>query len=486
MKKTPVAIIGFLRKEILETTLTNLSLADGVLDRDIIVYLSAPRNNAEKIHTDAVCKMVEDFKDKVLPNISIVLREKNEGASSNIRFAISETVKRLEGRAIVIEDDVLVSRTFLRYMDEALDYYEHDKRIWCINGYRNPHLKVPRNYRHEVYLNPINMAWGWGIWRDRWESVKFDVSDWPSIKEDPKILERINAAGSHIAVLMDCCYAGDKGAWDAQCSYHTARMGLYCVEPRFSLTKTNGLCSIGSVHKSLPNGTIAKQKYYNFIPKLETYETIMLDEQAWMNRFKYSVRDRRPMHFLFRCIRRGLDTLIGGLNINPIDVQKSMLEILRNDLSRIAMPTLCNALKYYFVPRGECFPYVVWFRILQTVRRKKLLRCLLGPFVYWRYRHFEFKYGIHGNANIEVGPGFHVVHGPNNLNAERIGKNFTVRQFVTIGEHNGGRPTIEDDVTINPSAVVVGPIVLGKGCTIGALSYVSHNVPPDTVVKGAW
>ena len=164
----------------------------------------------------------------------------------------------------------------------------------------------------------------------------------------------------------------------------------------------------------------------------------------------------------------------------------AFISVLRSDLSRIATPTLNNALKYYFVPRGECFPYVVWFRVLQAVRRNKLLKVLLEPLVYWRYRHFEFKYGIHGNANIEVGPGFHVVHGPNNLNAERIGKNFTVRQFVTIGEHNGGRPAIEDDVTINPNAVVVGPIVLGKGCTIGALSYVSHDEPPGEGVKGVW
>lgn len=163
-----------------------------------------------------------------------------------------------------------------------------------------------------------------------------------------------------------------------------------------------------------------------------------------------------------------------------------LIDIIRCDLGRVAKPTFRNAIRNYFVPRGESFPFVVWFRISQCVRRNRVLKCVLGPLVYCLYRHFEFKYGIHANANIEVGPGFHPVHGPNNLNAEKIGKNFTVRQFVTIGEHNGGRPIIGDDVTINPNAVVVGPIVLGDGCTIGALSYVSHDVPPGKVVKGVW
>ena len=161
-------------------------------------------------------------------------------------------------------------------------------------------------------------------------------------------------------------------------------------------------------------------------------------------------------------------------------------QTIKSDLSRIAEPTVRNAIKWYLLPRGECFPYVVWFRLLQWVRQYCFLKYTIGPLVYWRYRHFEFKYGIHANANVEVGPGFHAVHGPNNLNAEKIGCNFTVRQFVTIGEHLGGRPEIGDNVTINPGAVIVGPIKLGDGCTIGALSYVSHNVPAGQIVKGVW
>lgn len=168
------------------------------------------------------------------------------------------------------------------------------------------------------------------------------------------------------------------------------------------------------------------------------------------------------------------------------EVSMSFISVIKNDLSRIAKPTLANAMRQYFMPRGEMFPFVLWFRILQVVRKSKIAKLMLGPVVYWKMRCLEFKYGIHANANIEIGPGLHIVHGSCHLNAAKIGKNFTVRQFVTIGEHNGGRPIIGDNVTINPSAVVVGPIKLGDGCTIGALSYVSHDVPPGKVVKGVW
>lgn len=155
------------------------------------------------------------------------------------------------------------------------------------------------------------------------------------------------------------------------------------------------------------------------------------------------------------------------------------MSLLRDDLARLGRPTFCNALKWYFVPRGECFPYNVWFRALQWTRRCSWINPLrwISPFVYVIYRHFEFKYGIHANANAQVGGGLRVVHGPCNLNAAKIGRNFTVYSGVTIGRHRNGVPTIGDDVSIFPNAVVCGPITLGDGVVVGALSYVDKDVP---------
>ena len=318
--RAPVAVIGFLRKDLLEATLRNLSLADGVQEREVFVYLSAPRNDADKPKTDAVRELAESFRKTTLPNMTIVPRDRNEGASINIRAAVSDTVSRSEGRAIVIEDDVLVSRTFLRYMDAALDRYESDSRVWCINGHKNPHLRVPKSYPYDVYLNPINMAWGWGTWRDRWEAVNFDISDWSETLKDPGLMARLNAAGSHLPLLLGCCASGDSGTWDAQCSYHMVKNGLYAVESRWSQVKNNGMGTAGAVHTSRPNGTISKQKYYNFIPEFADYEEMMRMQGPWMHRFQYSVRDRRPVHFALRCARRLCKSFIGPVNNEPLEL----------------------------------------------------------------------------------------------------------------------------------------------------------------------
>lgn len=70
------------------------------------------------------------------------------------------------------------------------------------------------------------------------------------------------------------------------------------------------------------------------------------------------------------------------------------------------------------------------------------------------------------------------------LNAESIGKNFYVNHLVTVGEINGKRPTIGENVSIYTGAIVIGGIVLGDNCKIGAGAVVTKNVPANTTVVG--
>ena len=164
-------------------------------------------------------------------------------------------------------------------------------------------------------------------------------------------------------------------------------------------------------------------------------------------------------------------------------MKATLRETLVADVARLHRRTSFGA---YWLPRGDSYPYVFWLRVLQACRQNVLLRYTMGVVVYLIYRHYEFKYGIHANPNIDIGKGLYVVHGGNvHLNCERIGDNLTVYQGVTFGVHDGGRPTVGNNVTVYPNAVVVGAVKIGDGATIGALSYVSHDVPAGVTVVGS-
>jgi serine O-acetyltransferase len=70
------------------------------------------------------------------------------------------------------------------------------------------------------------------------------------------------------------------------------------------------------------------------------------------------------------------------------------------------------------------------------------------------------------------------------LNAESIGKNFFVNQLVTVGEIDGKRPVIGDNVSIFSGAIVIGGIHIGDNSKIGAGAVVVKDVPEGSVVVG--
>lgn len=136
------------------------------------------------------------------------------------------------------------------------------------------------------------------------------------------------------------------------------------------------------------------------------------------------------------------------------------------------------------LPRFFCFLFLLhsspYFRTLFYYR--------IGPvrsiFLCW-YRPGA-KY-FHIPYSTIIGGGLCCVH-PwcTTLNAEKIGRNFNVKQNTTIGiSHFQGRsPRIGDDVDVGCNAVIIGDIVIGNNVTIGAGSVVVKSVPDNAVAVG--
>lgn len=72
----------------------------------------------------------------------------------------------------------------------------------------------------------------------------------------------------------------------------------------------------------------------------------------------------------------------------------------------------------------------------------------------------------------------------------RIGRNVSIGHQVTIaGKFDGrGVTVVEDGVAVGAGAKIIGrggnPIVLGRGCRIGAGAIVTFDVPPGASVRG--
>ncbi|MEI6071903.1 MAG: serine acetyltransferase [Verrucomicrobiae bacterium] len=109
--------------------------------------------------------------------------------------------------------------------------------------------------------------------------------------------------------------------------------------------------------------------------------------------------------------------------------------------------------------------------------------------VYWfLFRIVETLTGVSFTKAAVIGPGLRIHHFGNIFihSGVKIGANCTLRQGVTIGNRHegGGVPVLEDDVDIGAYAQLLGPIRIGKGARIGALSVVLQDVPPGATAVG--
>ena len=309
----PLAIFAFNRTGTLEKVLASLARCENLTGggrRACYVFIDGARTDGS--HDDDVAKveavrgLVERFRTTHFPTLRIVTRACNLGTAANIRQGVSQMLDQ-EGRVVVVEDDILVSRFFLDYMDEALEKYNDDPRIWCVNGYHYRVLKVPRCYPYDVYLTPRHGAWGWGTWKDRWDAVDFTLADWPAFKREAGNMERVDRAGIDVKGMLDAQFAGTLGTWDVQCTYHIVKNGMWAVEPRLALTKNIGF-GAGGIHCSFDDTLVSRARYYDFKPMLPSLGELQSPPEKLSRQFPYMVISpflgTRIVRKLQRCILR--------------------------------------------------------------------------------------------------------------------------------------------------------------------------------------
>ena len=79
----------------------------------------------------------------------------------------------------------------------------------------------------------------------------------------------------------------------------------------------------------------------------------------------------------------------------------------------------------------------------------------------------------------------HLPHGLNGIVISHnaiIGENVTIFHQVTIGEGNGGAPTIGDNCYIGAGAKIIGGIKIGNNVRIGAGCVVFRDIPDNATV----
>ena len=125
-------------------------------------------------------KTIDGFK-----KVTILEREKNWGLAKSIIDGVTEVIDK-HGKIIVIEDDLVTSPYFLKFMNEALSFYKDQNKVWHISGWNYP-IDVSR--LEDVFLWRFMTCWGWATWSDRWKHYEKNVDKIRTIEDTRDIMD---------------------------------------------------------------------------------------------------------------------------------------------------------------------------------------------------------------------------------------------------------------------------------------------------------
>ena len=167
--RSPVALFVYNRPDHTRQTLAALRANTLANETPLYIFADAPRDESARAAHEEVLECVRYVQG--FASVTLIQRERNLGLARSIIDGASMLCAR-HGRVIVLEDDLVTSPHFLRYINDALDHYSDDESVGCISAYMYP-VKVPAGMPDTLLLS-FPMSWGWATWSRAWQLFEPD------------------------------------------------------------------------------------------------------------------------------------------------------------------------------------------------------------------------------------------------------------------------------------------------------------------------
>jgi hypothetical protein len=239
MKSAPIVLFVYNRPRHTRQTIEALKNNVSAAQSDLIIYSEGAKGD----HDLPLVLQVRECLCNIsgFRSVQVVERTRNWGCANNIIDGVSAVLNSY-GSAVVVEDDISTSPYFLGYMNAALDFYQDRGEIFSISGYNHPPslMKIPEDYKKDVFYCPRNACWGWAIWLDRWRNIDWEVRDFGLFIKDHKAQKAFNQGGEDLTDMLAAQVKGEIDSWSIRLTYHHYKHGGLAVWPKYSYTNNIG------------------------------------------------------------------------------------------------------------------------------------------------------------------------------------------------------------------------------------------------------
>lgn len=243
MKKPfPIILFVYNRPWHTRQTVEALQKNDLASESELFIFSDGPKNEKAQEGVEEVRKYLRSVKG--FKNIHIIEREKNLGLANNIIDGVTKIVNEY-GRVIVLEDDLVTSPGFLRYMNEGLELYADEEKVASIHGYIYP-LKHPERLPETFFIRGAD-CWGWATWARAWKYFEPDGKKLLEELKRKKLTKEFdfNGAYPYTKMLIDQI-RGRNNSWAIRWYASAFLNNMFTLYPRYSLVRNIGLDNTGT------------------------------------------------------------------------------------------------------------------------------------------------------------------------------------------------------------------------------------------------
>ena len=184
---TSALLIGYRRLDFIKRRLEELSANTQI---PIIVSIDGSDWNTERNFRELLDMFISEHPEM---NVTYKIQEVNLGLARHIFSAITEVLREFE-QVIVIEDDIVLSRNFIRNMLNGLELANQLNNIGAVGGFSMFTNRFSFTLKHKWRKTKYFNAWGWGINRNNWRNYELEIPlNYLDLLNESKVWQRLSA-----------------------------------------------------------------------------------------------------------------------------------------------------------------------------------------------------------------------------------------------------------------------------------------------------
>jgi len=241
MKLAPIAFFAYKRPEHTKQSLESLARNHSAELSELFIFCDGSKKPEDNEAVDQVRQIVKS--QQWCGQVHIIEREQNIGLANSIIHGVTELCNKY-GKVIVLEDDLILSPFFLEYMNEALNFYEKDSKVFQISGYMFP---VKLTSVSDTLFLPFIASWGWATWERSWEHFDAEMSGYTSLKNNRNLKCKFNLNNSYpYFEMLEQQIKGNIDSWAIRWYLSVFMLDGLTLYPKNSLVKNIGFDGSGT------------------------------------------------------------------------------------------------------------------------------------------------------------------------------------------------------------------------------------------------